>query len=342
MNVVLRPARAARRTPCHAFAGAAAFVVAMACTSRAHADASCDVRWDAGGDAASEAWTRALGDVRELVVARDHPPSDCRSILVSSSAEGGATIVLVTTDGRTARRRIADPRDLQPTIEALLVSDVAGPPPAASVAPARAEEELVAEPARDAPSPAADRETTRSPVPVDGPALLVGAGGGIKNSLHGDAVAAIGEAFVGVRISRWELAAFGRLESEHAADEDDDAGTRSLRYAATGAGAMGGVRQPVGPLVLVAGARASLFAAEQERGSRRDTAPGARIRDRFLDPRIGLYAGCVFAELSRLRFRFQVDGDAGLVDHRAANADVGAVPRWNLAASIGAELAAFP
>ncbi|CAN5925581.1 hypothetical protein BH11MYX4_BH11MYX4_06390 [soil metagenome] len=57
---------------------------------------------------------------------------------------------------------------------------------------------------------------------------------------------------------------------------------------------------------------------------------------------LGLYAGVVATESSRLRMRVEVDGDMGVVAHRAEVADPGAFPRWNLGISLGAEAGFLP
>ncbi len=141
------------------------------------------------------------------------------------------------------------------------------------------------------------------------------------------------------QVRRLELAAFGRWELEH--DAPADANARPLRYSAVGGGAMFGRRESIGPFIVLAGARAAVLAAEEERGGRRDASREAKVSETFLDPRLGLYAGCIFLETSRVRFRVQVDADAGLVQHRTELAELPSFPRWNLGISLGAETGLF-
>ena len=114
-------------------------------------------------------------------------------------------------------------------------------------------------------------------------------------------------------------------------------------------GAIGGVmfgrRQPLGPIVLIGGARAAAFSAEVElagASASKDMKRDNHRHDEFLDPRVGLYAGCMLSETSRLRVRMQVDGDAGVLVHRTELADMQAFPRWNLGVSLGAEAGFLP
>ena len=193
--------------------------------------------------------------------------------------------------------------------------------------------------------PARDQVARTEP---DAPRALVGAGAGVKNGWPNDSLTGVGQVFLGMTLTQWEVAAFGRIELEHDADEDDDAnGTATstvgrLRYSAIGGGAMVGRREHVGPLVLVGGARAAVYGAELERVAPRTPNRPAPQRDEFLDPRLGLYAGVVATESSRLRVRVEIDGDMGVVVHRAELAELGAFPRWNLGISLGAEAGFLP
>ncbi len=187
------------------------------------------------------------------------------------------------------------------------------------------------------------KDAKEVPLASPPPRPVIGATAGVKGSFPDDRAAGVAQAFAGVTLARWELAAFARWEIEHDAESNPDANAPSgkLRYSAFGGGVMAGRRQPFGPLVLVGGARAALFGAEQERtGQKRSKGLGAR-EEEFLDPRLGLYVGCILNESSRVRVRLQVDGDAGLIVHRSELADLGVFPRWNLGISLGAETAVF-
>lgn len=311
-------------------------------TTPAAAGSPCELRFE--GTSVSEAWSDVLRDVTVLVGRLTPETTDCRTIAVLPDG-GGATVVFTTVDGRTARRRIAAPRELHALVEALLVF---GHDPAPS-----ADDRDARSPA-DAPEPPPSRPTaSTAPASIaalstldvkdsglakkSSSGLLLGAAAGVKQSWPRDTVAAVGQGFVGLSLPRWELAAFGRWEMEH--DAANDAGTR-LRFSAIGGGAMFGRRETVGPLVLFAGTRAALFDAEEE--TKHDDRREAKHRSEFLDPRLGLYAGCIFAESSRVRFRVQVDGDAGLLVHRSDVAELPAFPRWNLGVSLGAEAGFIP
>jgi hypothetical protein len=326
----------------HRFLASALVVVCTLTASRARALQPCEVRWE--GTSVPAEWSDALRDVRTFAAQLTAEATDCRIIVVSPD-EDGATVIFTTVDGRSARRRVSAPRELRSLVEALLVNgrDPAPMPPPPEAMPA------------SEPSPAPSRESVppASPVPVaieggevpvpvppsDAPHLLLGAGAGVKGSFPHDVVAGVGQVFAGASFARWELAAFGRLELEH--DAPTDGNERRLQYSAVGGGAMFGRREPIGPLVLIAGARAAVLAAEEERGGRHDGSGQGKVTDTFLDPRLGLYAGCIFLESSRVRFRVQVDADGGVLQHRAELAELPAFPRWNLGVSLGAETGLF-
>ena len=199
---------------------------------------------------------------------------------------------------------------------------------------------------RASPSPLAESPKDALERPkVDAPRVLVGAGAGMKGGWPSDSVTAVGQVYAGMTKAHWELAGFGRWELEHDAHDDSSSASTHgrLRHSAVGGGAMFARRQPVGPLVLVGGARAALYLAEQERaGGPKVAGRSSHESEEFFDPRLGLYGACVVSESSRLRVRVQVDGDMGLVVHRAELADLGAFPRWNMGLSLGAEAGFLP
>src|SRR5262249_15859230 len=85
-------------------------------------------------DAAPE-WLRAASALQRSLAARDVDEVDCGSVVVR--AGGPAPSVEVTTlDGRRGVRELADPGDLEPTVEALTttVSPATTAAPAAAVA----------------------------------------------------------------------------------------------------------------------------------------------------------------------------------------------------------------
>src|SRR3954468_22782206 len=82
------------------------------------AAAECELRLE--GASAPGAWSSALRELGALVSQLPPESTDCRTIAVAPDATG-ATIVFTTVAGRTARRRVATPQELEPTVEALLV-----------------------------------------------------------------------------------------------------------------------------------------------------------------------------------------------------------------------------
>ncbi len=331
---------------------------ALAATKNAAADPQSPCRVRLTGSATTAAWATARDRLEDRVAELTPSTTDCRLIVVTPEPQG-ASVAFNTADRRVARRHIASPDDLLPLVEALLVFGhdpmlIAPPAPAKTEAVlAMPEEPGADERALEGSAPEPTRATPGEPPPndvitrtkPDAPRVLVGAGAGVKASFPNDSVAGVGQIFVGMTYARWELAGFGRWELEHDAhDQESESATKGrLRYSAIGGGTMFGRRQPVGPLVLVGGARTAVYGAEQERaGGPKVDGRSTRKRESFFDPRVGLYAGCVVSESSRLRMRVQVDGDMGLVVHRAELADLGAFPRWNLGLSLGAEAGFLP
>lgn len=294
-----------------------------------------------------EEWAEALRDVRSFVARLTAETTDCRTLSVSSD-DDGATVSFTTVDGRTARRRIGGPRELLGLVEALVVNerDPAPMPPPARDPLAVASDHVEAQSAAPFASGGrtlvafeADEAARSSSSRTAAPSLLLGAGAGVKGSFPRDALAGVGQVFAGTSFGRWELAAFGRWELEH--DAPSDANVRRVRYSALGGGGMFGRREPIGPFLLLAGARAAVLAAEEERVGHHEAGREGKVEDSFLDPRLGLYAGCILLESSRVRFRVQVDADAGLVEHRTELAQLPSFPRWNLGISLGAETGLF-
>lgn len=340
-----------RVAPARRGVASCAVAASLAIARYAHAETPCEVRWtSAQSDALPSAiWADALHDVDRLVSTQTTNGTNCRAITVSPEG-AGATVVFTTSDGREARRRIGDARELRPVVEALLVSvdaaDVESPSRAASGSSLDVEGPP-SDSARHAlmmtssSMIASDVLKDRFVASSSAPRLLVGAAAGAKQSWPGDTVAALGQVFGGFAVLGWEVAAFGRWETEH--DGQSDARTRRLRYGAIGGGAMVGRREALGPVLLIAGVRAAVFSAEvEQKAAAGEVAHARKHDDEFVDPRIGLYTACIFAETSAVRMRVQVDGDAGLLVHRAEFASLAPFPRWNLGLSLGAEVGFFP
>lgn len=326
---------------------AIATALLMATPALADGASPCELRID--GDPLPESWSGAVTDVRALVSKLTFDATDCRIIALVRD-DTGLAVRFTTADGREARRHVTTPAELVPLVEALLVFRPDAEPLAAAPAsePTRAENDVPIAAATivtiDPAVPLKDAKDAKDPPLASATARpLIGAAAGVKGSFPDDRVAAIAQILAGITLRRWELAAFARWEIEHDAAPKPEANAPpgKLRNSAFGGGVMLGRRQPVGPLVVIGGARAALFAAEQERaGQKKSQGQGAR-EDAFLDPRLGVYVGCILNESSRVRVRVQVDGDAGLMVHRSEVADLGAFPRWNLGVSLGAETALF-
>jgi hypothetical protein len=310
------------------------FLVALIAPSIARAgegerEPGCTVRLDRtqGTAEPSDAWDRA----REAVEQFTHEtPGDCASIEIRTDHEG-ATVDLVTSDGRRARRHIDRSRDLAPLVKALLTvyPDVAEAP-AVTAAHTDTTEAPVPAPA---PREAADADAVEPTPPHSTTELFASLGAGLKVPL-GDVASPMGQISAGVAVASWEITGFGRWELEHHQSEHETYGRTTL--GALGGGAALGRRQALGPTVLTFGATFGVYATEQEQSGRRP-AGSSRADDSFVDPRAGLYVGCLIPASAHLRTRAQVGGELAMIDHDGEQGRFPDVHPWSLGLTIGVD-----
>lgn len=302
------------------------------------ADGRCTIELvDAGGGGAWAAATRALED--SSVLAKD---TDCRRIVVISDT-AGATVLFVSKDGRQASRRIERPDELSALVDALVVSDPrphAEAEEASGGAVARSFAPAAMAPAAELAPPAADVPGVgRSSGGRDAPGAarwLAAVGSGPKGG-HSDDISPYTQVLLGRTAAHWEIGVFGRSNFEHSVALHGRQG--HSRVGDVGGGVIAGARERIGPLTLVGGLNAGVFAAWQkierlpEHGSR------SIPRDSFAEPRVAVYFGAVMATWKTVSLRTQIDGAFAVLEHQAASADLAAFPRWTLGMTLGLEAA---
>lgn len=316
---------------------AVAIVLAVVATSSRARGEACEV--SSTRAPVTPAWTAAIERTRALV----RGDRECLRIEIHGDGEH-VRLVFTTSDGRIAKRTLADASELESAVEALLVAWT--PPAADEPAPAAEDASRVETPVAASPllatndlQPAA-QEPDRAPARAHpSPQLLAGVTAGARASAPGDTVAAVGQLFAGVTFGKIELAAYGRLEMEHALPDADSRPRTKL--GAIGGGPMLGYRHDAGFATLVFGLRAGVFEVEAERPRARGGGT-ARAGESYVDPRVGLYAGAVFFDRAHVRFRVQVEGDAGFVAQRPDLVGDAVLARWTAGASLGVELGGLP
>ncbi len=290
------------------------------------------------GPHAADDWASEIAHVERAVAEREGRAGDCREIDVVVDA-AGATVTFTTRDGRMAVRHIAQPSELAPLVDALVITGpVQDEPPAPHVAPPPLSPTLPVQtpyareaPVSDAPRTLADRGR-----------VLLSVGAGLRHApgFEGSGVAGVE---IAALLGRWELGLMGRWEADQ--EPDDDRPSGHVHLSAIGGGLVLGHRAPVGPFVLVVGATAGAFAARESLVKRTLATDGrheSRTSDSFVDPRLGAYAGLVFPLLGRFRLRSQIDAAFGVGSHVASSAELPALPKWSFTLAIGVETSVLP
>lgn len=254
-------------------------------SSHAALAAPCEVRLAGLGNAD---WQRAVDALGARLA--DQSDGDCASIVVS--VDGGAARVLYTTrDGRTAERTLANPEELRPTVEALLITGSAGAPPGEAPHASPAAQE------RTAPAPAV--VVVKSPPPAPHPIFGVGAGARVGD--HKLATPLM-EVAGSLAITDWELAVLGRWEPGYHALDDNPEGRRSSGFSA---GVAIGRRDPLSSGIAVLwGADVMLASLDDDSSERLQQGHVGHA-----EARVGGYVGAVVPRDSSPRFRATLGAD---------------------------------
>lgn len=158
-----------------------------------------------------EAWRRAVEELVQSAATPGRPWSCAGGSIDLAVRDGGATLTIVTEDGRAIVREVTTPDEIVPLGEALLARPL--PPPAPPI--------LRAEPAA-APPPPADPRVLLS-------ALIGPRYAGASNLLWGSVAAA-----AVVPIGAWGVGAWGRFDGPVVTFDDHRPAVRAVCFGASG------------------------------------------------------------------------------------------------------------
>ena len=271
----------------------------------------------------SPGWQAAADELRPAL---EDKSGDCASVELIVE-ENGAHVVFTTKDGRKAVRLLHEPRDLEPTVSALLVEL----PQEESAAKAPAAPPPV-EPSRNAVAPA--------PVSSQRVHLILNAEGGARLAGPGPLIGGTVGLGATMSVSGWDVGvgaiwcpSYGLI-----GDSDD---FRPATISSLGAGVLVGRREHVGrSMMLLAGA--NLSAAFEHESWKVTNGDGASLgheteRGQML---VGLYGGVVFPAKwkTRIRSTLGVDLDATHAGRTATTVE-GApeLPWWGVSLAVGVE-----
>ncbi len=287
------------------------------------------------------AWTAVAGAAgRRLASASAH---DCQSVEVAVRPSGGALVTFITTDGRRGVRALMSPEELEPALDALLVTlppessaaaAAARPPAAVAVlptSPAIAAAD-VAPPTsvvtRTAASPARDPEVH----------FRIGVSAGARFGFGG----AYASPALGLRPSgafgRWELS--GALEYDPAYAYLPGGSPPGFKLWSFIAAVQVGRILPLGRVALSSGFGLGVASIREEA---KDANGTAAVAD-FGQPRVSAYGRVAFPRQSTWKATLGLDLDAvlGSIKRRASlRNDLPNLPRWGATISVGVETTAL-
>jgi hypothetical protein len=235
----------------------------------------------------------AAAAVRDSLRAGSDADRDCREVVIHASVER-PSVEVVTADGRRGVRRLADPRDVEATVAALIVTVRDGP-----------------DPRDDAPGPttvAAAIVKEASPAPPAGEPTPLGwrpqivAGGGARVSLPGTQSVLL-ELSLGVARPGWELGLYGAWAPTAVAIGK---GAQPTFTSSTEAAVGGAWRPALGSsgVDLIVGARAGLIHFVE--GDHVNSTTNSDVSIDGVAPALTAWVGAAFATRSIVHFRPQV------------------------------------
>jgi hypothetical protein len=272
-------------------------------------------------------WALAAADL-DAELANRRGPTLCAAVVVDANP-GFATLVFVTMDGRRAERRMEDPVELIPTVQALsaeVPSTSVGAPDTsagANAVPRAAESRAssLREPA-ELTTPLA----LAAPQPYDTHAIF-GAQAGLRAGADHLVSPCIG-AFASVLSNRWELGVLGRYEAHYVSTlgDSDRPETSSVVF-----GVSAGLREPLGKFAVRGGITGLLAALHEDGGNKEGQA----------EARVGGYVGGVWPE--RGRFGIRADMSIEMVPYNIGRSQRNAtgsssLPWWGVATTVGLEI----
>jgi len=252
---------------------------------------------------------------------------DCGRVEITVGPGGAALLTFFTTDGRRAVRELMSPSELDPAVDALLVTL----PPEPSPVPAP--------PAKPLPSPAppAAAPTDAPVVRAEAPSqrrFLVGGALGARMGVAGVFVAPAATLRPSGVFGHWELSAAAEVDPLYSyvpGGLPAGFGLWSLVV-----GAQVGRREELGGLALGYGVGLGVADVHEKA----DDSAGVSRSIAFAQPRASAYLRVVTPRRTRVRGLFELGVDAALADfdEKATTAkDLPTIPRWGLLASVGVE-----
>jgi hypothetical protein len=264
----------------------------------------------------------------------------CREVILLVNS-AGATLEFRAENGRTTRRRLEHPSELESTVLAL--SFVATPDDDRGARPPLAESSAPVAQPPSGPGPRSEPDGgeaagARSRVPSSpsgcslDKAALIGVVGGVRTG--GDQlVTPMAETFFALATHRIELGVMARYEARHLAaggDADNPASGHGMVL-----GMQVGRRQPVSSATVLLGGQAELAAVTET-----VRAANGSGRDTRAEPRLGAYTGLVLAKDRSVAVRttlgLEVVPDAVGRSHRDGSARP-LSPWWAVTWGLGAE-----
>jgi hypothetical protein len=298
--------------------------ISVSAPSALAAPLRCPVRITGGG----ESWLHAASDLQHQLESMAGA-SQCSAIEVDVDQTGRLT--LITSDGRRAERALAQPFELGPTVQALLVvldANAAGDA-SPSGAPRQTEAPATRVATAETPSVGID---DRSPPPARIPSSVVlGASLGVRygSGIASPTIGALGA----LRLRHWELGVMSNWEMAYKSVTVEGP---SWSGAGLGAGIAVGRREPLGSnLDVLVGATVAAAVLHQETHPARHV----ELEATNAEGRVGAFIGMAAPARASLRVRAQLQADAAAIGptERAIAADVPALPAWALGIQVGVE-----
>ena len=290
---------------------------------------------------APAAWTAVAGTAgRRLASASAH---DCQSVEVAVRPSGGALVTFITTDGRRGVRALMSPEELEPALDALLVT--LPPDSNAAAAPAHPRAAAPAPPtlpvvATDDVPPQTSVATRTAASPARGPEVhfRIGLSAGARFGFRG----AYASPALGLRPSgafgSWELS--GALEYDPASAYLRGSSPPGFKLWSFIAAVQVGRSLPFGGVAASYGLGLGVATIREEANDANGT---AAVAD-FGQPRVSAYGRVAFPRQSTWKGTLGLDLDAvlGSIKRRASlRSDLPYLPRWGAIISVGVETTAL-
>lgn len=307
-------------------AGAVVGAAALLCAGPAHA--SCPV--ELVPESAPPAWAAAARSASERLSSAS--TQDCASVEIAVRPSGGALLTFITTDGRRAVRALMAPDEVQPALDALLVTL----PPDASAkpaAPAPATNEPSA-PAAKQDVPPTDADTSKSMKPPPEAHVMLGVGVGTRFGFGGAYVTPAIALRPSGTIGSWELA--GVVEFDPAYSYLPGGVPPGFKLWSFIAGLRFGRRDAIGGAAVGYGLGLGTASIREEA----DDIDGSEKAVDFGQPRAALYGRFVLPRRAPVRATFDLEFDLALGNFRkkaSIRNDLPALPRWGIVLAVGAE-----